>query len=72
MRSEVAPADGRAALRADCSRCQALCCVALAFSRSADFAIDKEAGEPCDPLSEDDTCRMHARLRGSGFPGCTV
>lgn len=31
----------RASLRADCESCFALCCVALCFHASADFAIDK-------------------------------
>ncbi|HEY6597232.1 MAG TPA: pentapeptide repeat-containing protein, partial [Asanoa sp.] len=39
--------DRRAELRADCTRCVGLCCVAPAFSASADFAIDKPAGRPC-------------------------
>jgi uncharacterized protein YjbI with pentapeptide repeats len=59
-------------LRADCSTCFALCCVALAFSRSADFAVDKQVGEPCRNLLEDFTCGIHLRLRTSGFSGCTV
>jgi hypothetical protein len=41
-------------LKADCSKCFALCCVVPAFSRSADFAIDKPAGKPCPNLSEQD------------------
>lgn len=57
-------------LRADCSNCFALCCVALPFSRSADFAADKPAGEPCHNLSDDFRCRIHADLRGKGYPGC--
>jgi uncharacterized protein YjbI with pentapeptide repeats len=59
-------------LRADCSNCFALCCVALAFSRSADFAVDKQVGEPCRNLLQDFTCGIHHRLRTSGFSGCTV
>ncbi|MGZ4541097.1 MAG: pentapeptide repeat-containing protein [Blastococcus sp.] len=59
-------------LTADCSRCAALCCVAPAFSRSADFAIDKAAGTPCPNLRDDDRCGIHAHLRERGFPGCTV
>ncbi|MDR3081083.1 MAG: pentapeptide repeat-containing protein, partial [Streptomyces sp.] len=43
------PAD-RSDLRADCSSCFALCCVALPFAASADFAIDKAAGTPCPNL----------------------
>ncbi|MFI6504057.1 pentapeptide repeat-containing protein [Nonomuraea typhae] len=59
-------------LRADCSSCFGLCCVALPFARSADFALDKAAGRPCPNLSEDFRCGIHSRLRGEGFTGCTV
>ncbi|GAA4287491.1 pentapeptide repeat-containing protein [Georgenia daeguensis] len=59
-------------LRADCSRCFALCCVALPFAASADFAIDKPAGRPCVNLGGDNLCGIHSRLRQAGFPGCTV
>ena len=62
----------RAHLRADCSRCAALCCVAPAFAASADFAIDKPAGSPCPNLGADDLCGIHGRLRDRGFPGCAV
>lgn len=59
-------------LHADCSRCFGLCCVALPFARSADFAIDKAAGEPCPNLQSDFRCGVHARLREEGFRGCSV
>ncbi|WP_233552763.1 pentapeptide repeat-containing protein [Jiangella rhizosphaerae] len=59
-------------LRADCARCAALCCVGPALTRSADFAIDKPAGEPCPNLRDDFRCGIHASLRTRGFPGCTV
>jgi uncharacterized protein YjbI with pentapeptide repeats len=59
-------------LRADCGRCVALCCVAPAFLRSADFAIDKPAGVPCLHLADDHRCSIHDRLRPSGFPGCVA
>jgi pentapeptide repeat protein len=59
-------------LRADCANCFGLCCVALAFTRSADFAADKKAGEPCRHLSPAHTCGIHARLRESGYRGCAV
>ncbi|TDU83883.1 uncharacterized protein YjbI with pentapeptide repeats [Kribbella voronezhensis] len=62
----------RTELRADCARCAGLCCVALALTSSADFAIDKPAGEPCPNLKHDFRCGIHARLRDGGFPGCTV
>jgi hypothetical protein len=64
--------DERSHLRADCSRCAALCCVGPAFAASADFAIDKPAGTPCPNLQPDDRCGIHDRLRDRGFPGCTV
>lgn len=62
----------KADLRADCSRCFALCCVAPAFAASADFAIDKPAGQPCPNLRADFRCGIHGELRQRGFPGCTV
>ncbi|MFE7169323.1 pentapeptide repeat-containing protein [Streptomyces sp. NPDC057616] len=62
----------RTDLRGDCARCFGLCCVALPFAASADFAIDKRAGTPCPNLREDHRCGIHARLRQEGFSGCTV
>ncbi|MCF6743423.1 pentapeptide repeat-containing protein [Blastococcus sp. KM273128] len=72
MPSPLPLADDRAHLRADCSRCAGLCCVAPAFAASADFAIDKPAGTPCVHLAGDFRCGIHDRLREHGFPGCTV
>ncbi|GAA0957609.1 pentapeptide repeat-containing protein [Kribbella koreensis] len=62
----------RADLRADCGSCFGLCCVALTFAKSADFAIDKAAGEPCPNLDQDFRCGIHSKLRTKGFQGCTV
>ncbi len=59
-------------LRADCERCFGLCCVVPAFSVSADFAIDKAAGQPCPHLSAGFRCGIHRQLRPRGFPGCAV
>ncbi|WP_433341504.1 pentapeptide repeat-containing protein [Micromonospora sp. CA-111912] len=59
-------------LRADCSRCFGLCCVAPAFAASADFAVDKPAERPCPNLGGDFRCGIHRDLRDRGFPGCTV
>ncbi|MFF6879272.1 pentapeptide repeat-containing protein [Streptomyces sp. NPDC012474] len=59
-------------LRGDCERCFGLCCVALPFAASADFAVDKAAGTPCRNLREDHRCGIHAKLRQKGFSGCTV
>jgi uncharacterized protein YjbI with pentapeptide repeats len=61
-----------AGLRGDCANCFGLCCVALPFARSADFAVDKQAGTPCRNLQDDHRCGIHTRLRQEGFTGCTV
>lgn len=68
---EIGP-EQRSDLRADCAECFGLCCVALPFSRSADFAVDKAEGEPCGHLRQDFGCGIHARLREHGFRGCAV
>ncbi len=59
-------------LRADCTQCHALCCVALVFLDSADFPFAKDAGEPCPKLGRDDRCTIHAELRPQGFAGCAA
>lgn len=67
-------------LGADCANCFGLCCVALAFTKSADFPFDKAAdfpfdkaaGEPCTNLDGASGCRIHPHLRDRGFKGCTV
>ncbi|MGW5332815.1 pentapeptide repeat-containing protein [Streptomyces bauhiniae] len=59
-------------LRADCAACFGLCCVALPFARSADFAHDKPAGKPCANLRADHACGIHTDLRAKGYAGCTV
>ena len=70
--SGLVPESAHRVLRADCARCFGLCCVAPAFSASADFAIDKPAGRPCPHLQADFRCRIHTDLRGQGFRGCAV
>ena len=59
-------------LRADCANCAAICCVAPAMARSADFAIDKPAGRPCPNLTPELRCAIHADLRFRGFAGCAA
>ncbi|GAA2120416.1 pentapeptide repeat-containing protein [Streptomyces synnematoformans] len=59
-------------LQADCGSCFGLCCVALPFAASADFAIDKDGGRPCPNLQTDFRCGIHAQLRQRGYSGCTV
>lgn len=60
-----------AELRADCARCSGLCCVALPYAASADFAYDKPAARACRHLDEF-SCSIHAQLPERGFAGCTV
>jgi hypothetical protein len=73
-RKHEAPSTGRGrlGLQADCARCFALCCVALPFAASVDFAVAKDAGQPCANLRVDFRCGIHAHLREKGFSGCTV
>jgi uncharacterized protein YjbI with pentapeptide repeats len=66
------PDSSRLGLQADCENCFGLCCVALPFAASADFAIDKDAGQPCRNLQSDFRCGIHNSLRQRGFRGCTV
>ncbi|MGW7368397.1 pentapeptide repeat-containing protein [Streptomyces sp. NPDC054841] len=71
-RDDAASAQDRSRLRADCASCFGLCCVALPFSASADFAVGKPAGQPCTNLRSDFGCGIHTQLRQRGFSGCTV
>lgn len=61
-----------AELRADCSRCAALCCVAPSFDAVQGFGFDKPAHSACPHLQADHRCGIHAELRPRGFPGCAV
>ncbi|WP_158965791.1 hypothetical protein [Chachezhania sediminis] len=58
-------------LKTDCSKCAALCCLALAFDKGRDFAFDKNPGEPCRNLSGH-SCAIHDRLEQEGFRGCVA
>jgi hypothetical protein len=70
---EAPPTDhGRENLRPDCVNCFGLCCVALPFARSRDFAVDKAAGTPCTNLRDEFRCTIHASLREKGYPGCAA
>jgi uncharacterized protein YjbI with pentapeptide repeats len=59
-------------LRADCANCFGLCCVALPYAKSADFAFDKEGGTPCQNLHTNNLCGIHKDLRNKGFRGCSA
>ncbi|MGV3138259.1 pentapeptide repeat-containing protein [Brevibacillus agri] len=59
-------------LRGDCEKCFGLCCVALPFAASSDFAATKDKGTPCRNLQDDFRCAVHQSLRQLGFRGCTV
>ncbi|MED4053183.1 pentapeptide repeat-containing protein [Niallia taxi] len=56
----------------NCEKCFGLCCVALPFGKSSEFAEDKEGGKPCKNLRGDYRCGIHDKLRTNGFKGCTV
>lgn len=58
-------------LKTDCSKCAALCCIALAFDKGDDFAFDKNPGEPCRNLSAH-RCSIHDTLDQDGFRGCVA
>lgn len=62
----------RSNLRVDCVNCFGLCCVALYFSASEGFPIDKEAGQPCINLQADFSCCVHKSLIEQGLKGCTA
>ncbi|MED1802815.1 pentapeptide repeat-containing protein [Brevibacillus porteri] len=64
--------NSRGHLQGDCESCFGLCCVALPFAASSDFAINKDAGKPCSNLQADFRCGVHTKLRKIGFRGCTV
>lgn len=70
--SEPIPDRSHLSLQADCENCFGLCCVALPFAASADFATNKDAGQPCSNLQSDFRCGIHTSLRQRGFRGCTV
>ncbi len=59
-------------LRVDCEKCFGLCCVALYFSASEGFPVNKDAGKPCINLQSDFTCSIHESLTNKGLKGCTA
>ncbi|HTY50818.1 MAG TPA: hypothetical protein VMB48_14105 [Steroidobacteraceae bacterium] len=59
-------------LRADCTRCCGLCCVAPAFYADQGFGFDKPAHQPCTHLGQDFRCAVHEGLARHGFPACAV
>ncbi|MBS4172688.1 pentapeptide repeat-containing protein [Bacillus sp. FJAT-49736] len=59
-------------LKADCQNCFGLCCVALPYGKSADFAFDKAGGTPCRNLQSNFQCSIHKDLRNKGFRGCSA
>lgn len=66
------PDRDRSGLRADCEKCFGLCCVALYFSASEGFPVDKEAGQPCMNLQPDFHCRVYPDLIQQGLKGCVA
>lgn len=58
-------------LKNDCEKCFGLCCVALYFSASDGFPVNKKAGKPCINLKGDFSCAIHKDLTNKGLRGCT-
>lgn len=58
-------------LQVDCKNCFGFCCVALYFSASEGFPVDKVAGKPCPNLKSNFSCNVHKDLRSLGLKGCT-
>lgn len=59
-------------LRINCKKCFGFCCIALYFSASEGFPIDKDAGKPCLNLQSGFSCAIHKNLRKNGLKGCTA
>jgi len=57
-------------LRTDCTKCEALCCIAHSFEAGSAFAFDKPAGVPCPLLTAANTCSVHEDLALRGMTGC--
>lgn len=57
-------------LKIDCGKCFGFCCVALYFSKTEGFPIDKIAGKPCINLKDDFKCSVHRNLKEKGLKGC--
>jgi len=57
-------------LKADCTKCFGICCVALYFSASEGFPRDKEPGQACQHLQEDSRCQIYSDLKDRGLKGC--
>lgn len=57
-------------LKIDCEKCFGFCCVALYFSKTEGFPIDKIAGKPCINLKGDFKCSVHKNLKEKGLKGC--
>lgn len=60
----------RPSLTPDCTKCAALCCIALPFDKSEMFAFDKKGGEACRHLAVGHSCNIHGQLGDRGFRGC--
>lgn len=57
-------------MRADCTRCAALCCVALALTPAQGFAIEKPNGKACPNLTNNNQCCIYDQRQNHGFQGC--
>lgn len=59
-------------MKADCSRCTGLCCVAYPFIDPGKFGYEKPADQACRHLGPDCQCSIHDNREVMGFKGCIV
>jgi hypothetical protein len=57
-------------LKVECSKCSALCCTALFFSKTDGFPESKKAGKPCTKLENNYRCKIHHELEKHNMKGC--
>lgn len=57
-------------LKINCNQCFGYCCVALYFTASEGFPVDKVAGKPCINLQVDFRCLIHNQLAERRLKGC--
>ncbi|NVK18741.1 MAG: hypothetical protein HWE30_08605 [Methylocystaceae bacterium] len=54
----------------DCSKCAAICCIALKFRKIDQFPYDKEQGERCRHLNDKNGCTIHNELEQHSCQSC--
>lgn len=57
-------------LKADCSACMGICCVAPSFEKGEEFGRTKPALTPCNHLNGNNRCKIYNELEWNGFKAC--